>query len=288
MTPYVIQPALPATPSNRRRGGFTLIELLITISIIAMLLSILLPALGSARASSRSAVCLSNIRQLTLANAAYTQDNQGFYVPASEDIFDPAGNTQRWHGQRLSANTGTPEDQTFDPTRGPLADYFGHTGSVRFCPAFDDQLDHDTPGAFEIGTGGYGYNRAYIGGRNDLFGTSDKAARHTARSADPINPTRTVMFTDAAFFKIVAGQNKLIEYSFAETPFIQSFPGPPSTDRWAPSIHFRHQQNTHAAWADGHADANPMTFTHPQFPDFYRKLRLGWFGPESNELFDLQ
>lgn len=288
MTQYVIQPAFPATPSNRRRGGFTLIELLVTISIIAMLLSILLPALGSARETSQSAVCLSNIRQLAIANAAYAQDNDGFYVPAAEDIFDPAGNTKRWHGRRASANTGTLEDRTFKPTQGPLADYLGHTGEVRFCPTFNDLIDHDTPGAFEVGTGGYGYNRAYLGGRNDLFGTNDKAARHTARTADPKSPTQTVMFTDAAFFKIVAGQNNMIEYSFAEPPFIQSFPGPPSTDRWAPSIHFRHQQKTHVAWADGHANAHAMTFTHDQFEDFYRKLNLGWFGPESNELFDLQ
>ncbi len=288
MTQHVFQPDLPATPSNRRRGGFTLIELLVVISIIALLSSILLPALGSARESGRAAVCLSNIRQLAVANAAYAEDHSGFYVPASEDIFDPAGNTHRWHGRRLSANSGTPEDTTFDPSRGPLAEYLGHTGSVRFCPTFEDIFDHDTPGAFEVGTGGYGYNRAYIGGRNDLFGTSDKSARHTARTADPKDPTHTVMFTDAAFFKIVAGHNRMIEYSFAETPFIQSFPGPPSTDRWSPSIHFRHQQNTHAAWADGHADARAMTFTNPQFRDFYRKLNLGWFGPESNELFDLQ
>ncbi len=96
------------------------------------------------------------------------------------------------------------------------------------------------------------------------------------------------MFTDTAFFKIVNGHNLLIEYSFAETPFIQKFPGPPSSDRWTPSIHFRHKDNTHAAWADGHADAQTMTFTNPQFEDFYRNLGFGWFGPESNELFDLQ
>jgi prepilin-type N-terminal cleavage/methylation domain-containing protein len=287
MTSLVIHDESPATPLNQRRVGFTLIELLVVISIITLLISILLPALGSARESGRGSVCLSNLRQLTLANTAYAQDSNSFYVPAAADIFLGLGGTQRWHGQRSAPGNGTPEQNTFDPSRGPLATYIGHTGNVRYCPTFDNQLDHDAP-AFERGTGGYGYNRAYIGGRNDLFGTSDKAARHTARTNDTANPTATVMFTDAAFFKTVNGHNLLIEYSFSETPFIQQFPGPPSTLRPAPSIHFRHQQNTHAAWADAHVDPQTMSFTHPQFEDFYRNLGFGWFGPQSNQLFDLK
>jgi prepilin-type N-terminal cleavage/methylation domain-containing protein/prepilin-type processing-associated H-X9-DG protein len=287
MTSRVIQRIHPATPLNRRRVGFTLIELLVVISIIALLISILLPALGAARESGRSAVCLSNLRQLALANTAYAEDSSGFYVPASADIFVGTGGFHRWHGQRDAPGNGSDEDNTFDPARGPMASYIGHTGEVRFCPTFDNQLDHDAPG-YEKGTGGYGYNRAYLGGRNDLFGTSPDAARHTARTNDPVNPTATVMFTDAAFFKIVAGHNLMIEYSFAETPFLQQFPGPPSTQRSAPSIHFRHQAGSHSAWADGHVSTEQMTFTNPQFEDFYRNLGLGWFGPESNEFFDLQ
>ncbi len=277
-------PNRSTNPYDAEPRGFTLIELLVVISIIALLLGILLPALGSARESGRGAVCLSNLRQLVTANSAYAQDNAGYYVPAALDIFD--GNLKRWHGQRDSAS-GTDEKKTFDPARGPLANYSGHTGAVRDCPTFDNLLDHDAPG-FETGTGGYGYNNAYIGGRRDLFGTNAKSAGHTARSDEAVLPTGTVMFTDAAFYKFVSGSAKIIEYSFAETPFVQQFPHIEPT-RWsAPSIHFRHKANTHAAWADGHVSAETMTFTNPQFEDFYTALGFGWFGPESNELFDLQ
>lgn len=270
---------------NPDSAGFTLIELLVAISIIALLLGLLLPALGSARETGRGAVCLSNLRQLVLANSAYAQDNAGYYVPASENIF--TDNLKRWHGTRNAPGTGTDEDNTFDPTRGPLADYIGHAGEVRYCPTFEDQLDHDGPG-FERGTGGYGYNNAYIGGRNDRFGTNPKSANHTAHMDEVHLPTATVMFTDAAFFKTIAGRNLIIEYSFAESPLIQQFPNQTPTQWHAPSVHFRHKANTHAAWADGHVTGEAMDFTHPQFEDFYRGLGFGWFGPESNELFDLE
>lgn len=272
-------------PANTDSRGFTLIELLVVISIIALLLGILLPALGSARETGRGAVCLSNLRQLVAANTSYAGDYGGYYVPAAEDIY--VENLIRWHGQRLTSGSGTDEEKTFNPTHGPMADYIGHTGEVRQCPSFEDQLDHDAPG-FEVGTGGYGYNSAYIGGRNDLFGTRDASARNTARTGDVKIPIETVMFTDAAYYKIISGNTNIIEYSFAETPFVQQFPDQEPTRRNAPTIHFRHKANTHAAWADGHVNGVTMDFTHPQFEDFYTALGFGWFGPESNELFDLE
>jgi prepilin-type N-terminal cleavage/methylation domain-containing protein/prepilin-type processing-associated H-X9-DG protein len=57
------------------RAGFTLIELLVVISIIAMLMSIMLPGLSNAREMGRRVVCLSNIRSLTYGWLMYSQDN---------------------------------------------------------------------------------------------------------------------------------------------------------------------------------------------------------------------
>src|SRR5262249_14362977 len=54
--------------------GFTLIELLVVIAIIAILAAILFPVFAQARENARKGVCLSNIKQLTLAEMMYVQD----------------------------------------------------------------------------------------------------------------------------------------------------------------------------------------------------------------------
>ena len=61
----------------RKRTGFTLIELLVVISIIALLIAILMPALNKAREQAKGTQCMSNIRQMATAMALYAEDYDG-------------------------------------------------------------------------------------------------------------------------------------------------------------------------------------------------------------------
>ena len=60
---------------NRQKKGFTLIELLVVIAVIALLLSVVMPALRSAKNHARTVVCSTRLRQIFLATTLYHMDN---------------------------------------------------------------------------------------------------------------------------------------------------------------------------------------------------------------------
>ena len=73
------------------RRGFTLIELLVVIAIIGLLAAILFPIFAKMRENGRRTMCLSNIRQISIAVMAYEQDHDTFFPPTLTPEGDWAG-----------------------------------------------------------------------------------------------------------------------------------------------------------------------------------------------------
>ncbi len=140
---------------RRSPRAFTLIELLVVVSIIALLIALLLPALGQAKGAARTAMCLSNQRQLMTAWHTYSTDNKQEILPSWQGNKDPrTGVGIHWYV--------------------PLRSYFSHEHKVFSCPAAP-MLDPLNPGrgtalhawkpplashagAEDLDIGGYGYN----------------------------------------------------------------------------------------------------------------------------------
>ncbi len=74
--------------NEKQKKAFTLIELLVVIAIIALLMAIIMPSLSKAKEVSRRVICSSNLKQLTTAALAYSQENDDQVVPAIDQNGD--------------------------------------------------------------------------------------------------------------------------------------------------------------------------------------------------------
>jgi len=150
--------------------GFTLVELLVTISIIALLISLLLPAITQARDAAKTVACLTQLRQIGIADFSYAADNEGVLATLAGDfVNDEDGDLildwrpgHAWI-KRSDTPGARPEGLISPYIKGYPAydrwevDSYDDAQSITLCPNYTFEVDQrgNFPKGLENGNGPY-------------------------------------------------------------------------------------------------------------------------------------
>ena len=218
--------------SSRCRSFFTLIELLIVIAIIAILASMLLPALGKAREKAYAIQCVSNLKQIGLALQQYTDTYGGYFPPQSINT---------WFN-KLSPYLGIPT--MVDASGIRVAWPYDKVGPLH-CPAdkegYEKYHANATPSAKLMES--YITNFFTVGEKI----TSYDESKQMQMLRDVKSPSLTMYLADGSQG---SSANKLVSRNLY--PFKS---GSVSSD---PGLRFRHNKQCTFLFVDGHVEAHDM------------------------------
>ena len=213
----------------KKVNGFTLIELLVVISIIALLLAILMPALNKVKEHGRTVVCLANMKSLGLSWVLYSEDNDGKMMGGSTYSRDPSVRADwiyippelcTWAD--FDSNPLTYEQRENTLKDGALWEYLGNVKSYK-CPG--DRKD---------------YLRSYCVS-NPMNGDIgwDNAPYMITKSTQINNPSSKLVFVEYDDPRI-----------FRFGPFVCMV----ETEQFVDMVSLWHNDKSNFAFADGHSE----------------------------------
>ncbi len=231
-------------------SGFTLIELLVVIAIIAILASMLLPALSKAKAKSQGTVCVSNMKQIGLAYKFYSDDHDGKLVEFGRN-------------GASSATDWIPNNPSYTYWPDILRTYLLNRSIIR-CPQVKDNAMLGIGMTYSGGTAGIGFLGASSSVREHqiaspsetvIYGDSAEISPTTVNLANPDQWEPDPAGTSLHYFRTPAPTGATVVWAAPS-------PGTPRSER----MFNRHNNRSNAAFVDGHNETIAVSKVGFQYP----------------------